>query len=66
MGLRYNADNSNGIEIFKFKADKENVNFPPQFRLRSIYNGFNASEPRKVSLNGNVYDFSILLINLTY
>ena len=63
LSLHYNADNShvfvNGKEIFKFKADNKNVNFPTQFCLRSISNGFNNTESREVSLNGNVYDFSV-------
>ena len=46
-------------EIFKFKADGKNVNFPTQFRLGSISNGFSATESREVSLNGNVYDFLV-------
>ena len=62
MSLHYNADNSNlyvnGKEIFKFKADNKNINFPTQFCLRSISNGFGATEYREVSLNGNVYNFS--------
>ena len=41
------------------KADNENVNFPTQFCLGSIYNGFSATETREVSLNGNMYDFSV-------
>ena len=64
MSLHYNADNSylfvNGKEIFKFKAgENKNVNFSTQFCLRSISNGFSATESRAVSLNGNVYDFSV-------
>ena len=35
LSLHYNGDNSylflNGKEIFKFKTNKENVNFPTQF-----------------------------------
>ena len=62
LSLHYNADNSNlyvnGKEIFKFKADNKNINFPTQFCLRSISNGFSATEYREVSLNGNVYNFS--------
>ena len=61
--LHYNADNSylfvNGIEIFKFKAGNKNVNFPTQFFLGSISNGFSNTVSRKVSLNGNVYDVSV-------
>ena len=49
----------NGKEILKFKADNKNVNFPTQFCLGSISNGFRATESREVSLNGNVYDFSV-------
>ena len=63
MSLHYNDNNSylflNGKEIFKFKANNKNVNFPIQFCLESIFNGFSAAESREVSLNGNVYDFSI-------
>ena len=50
---------ANGKEIFKFKADNKNVNFPAQFCLGSISNGFSATDAREVSLNGNVYDFSV-------
>ena len=60
MSLHYNCDNSylfvNGKEIFKFKADNKNVNFPTRFCLGGIYDGFSATEFRGVSLNGNVYD----------
>ena len=49
----------NGKEIFKFKADITNVDFPTQFCLGSISNIFSAIESRKVSLNENVYDFSV-------
>ena len=49
----------NGKEIFKFKADNKNVNFLTQFCLRSISNGFSATKSKEVSLNGNVYDFSV-------
>ena len=63
MSSHYNDDNSysfvNGKEIFKFKADNKVVNLPTQFCLRSISNGFSATEPREVSLIGNVYYFSI-------
>ena len=63
MSLHYNGDNRylfvNGKEIFKFKADYKSVNFPTQFGLGSISNGFNVTESREVSLNENVYDFSV-------
>ena len=49
----------NGKWIFKFKADNKNVNFPTQFCLENISNGFRAIESREVSLNGNVHDFSV-------
>ena len=48
----------NGKEIFKFKADKKNVNFSTQFCFESISYGFSATESREVSLNVNVYEFS--------
>ena len=63
LNLRYNADNIylfvNGKEIFKFKVDNNNVNFPTQFCLGSISNGLSATECREVSLNENVYDVSV-------
>ena len=63
LNLYHNADNSyffiNGKEIFKFKAENKSVNFPTQFCLGSISNGFGATEPREVSLNGNVHNFSV-------
>ena len=46
-------------EIFEFKSSNKNVNFPTQFCLGSISNGFSDIESREVSLNGNVYDFSV-------
>ena len=49
----------NAKGIFKFKAYNKNVNFPTQFCLGSISNGFSATESREVSLNENVYDFSV-------
>ena len=48
-----------GKENFRFKTDNKNVNFPTQFCLGSISNGFSNTESREVSLNGNVYDFSV-------
>ena len=63
LSLHYNADNNylfgNGKEIIKFKADNKNINFPTQCCLGSISNGFGNTESREVSLNGNVYDFSV-------
>ena len=49
----------NGKQIFKFKADNKNVNFPTQFCFGSISNGFSATESEEVSLSENVYDFSV-------
>ena len=49
----------NGKEIVKFKDDNKNVNFPTQFCLGNISNGFRNTESREVSLNENVYDFSV-------
>ena len=63
MSLHYNGDKSylfaNGKEIIKFKANNRNVNFLTQFCVGSISEGFNATEFREVSLNGNVYDFLV-------
>ena len=63
LSLHYNANNSylfvNGKEIFKFKGANKNVNLPTQFCLGSISNGLSATESREVSLNGNVYGFSV-------
>ena len=63
LSLHYNGDNSylfvNAQEIFKFKANNKNVNFPTRFCLTSISDGFDAAESREVSLNGNVCDFSV-------
>ena len=63
LSLHYNADSKylfvNGKEIFKFNVYIKNVNFPTQFCLGSIPNGFSATVSREVSLNENVYDFSV-------
>ena len=63
MISHYNADNSysfvNGKEIFNSKADNKNVNFPTQFCLGSISNGFSVSKSREVSFDGYVYDSSV-------
>ena len=45
--------------MFNFKADNRNVNFTTQFCLAGISNAFSATESREVSLNGNLYDFSV-------
>ena len=61
LSLHDNADNSYQFvsekEIFKFKADNNNVNFQAQFCVGSISIGFSATESIEVSSNGNVYDF---------
>ena len=63
MSLHYNAENSylfvNVKEIFKIIAGNKNVNFPSRFCLESISDGFSATEFREVSLNENVYAFSL-------
>ena len=63
LSLHYNADNNylfvNKKEIFNFKANNKNVNFPNQFCLGSISNGFSAAESRELSWNGKVYDCSV-------
>ena len=63
LSFHYNADNSflyvNGKEIFKFEADNKNVNSPTHFYLGHVTNEFSAPESREVSLNWNVFDFSV-------
>ena len=63
LSLHYNDDSSylfiNRKEIFKFKANNKNLNFPTQFCLGSICNGFSAAESREVFLNENMYDVSV-------
>ena len=58
-----NADDSylfvNGKEIIKFKAGNKNLNSQARICLGSICDGFSATESREVSLNGNLYDFSV-------
>ena len=49
----------NGKEITKIKANNKNVNFLIRFCLGSISYGFSTTESREVSLNGNVYEFSV-------
>ena len=49
----------NGKGVFKFKAHNNNVNFPTEFCLGSVFNGVSTTESIEVSLNGNVYDFSV-------
>ena len=63
LSLHYNADNSyffvNRKEIFKFKGDSNKVNFPNEFCLRSVPNGFSNTESREVSLNRDMHYFSV-------
>ena len=63
MSLHYNGDNSylfvNWKEINKSKADNKNLNSPTWFCLGNISDGFSATESRGLSLNGNVYNFSV-------
>ena len=49
----------NGKEIFKFKADKKHFNFSTRFCVGSMSDGSSITETREVSLNGNVYDFTV-------
>ena len=46
-------------KIFKFKVSNTNVNFPIQFCLGSISNGFGATGSREISLQGNKYNLSV-------
>ena len=38
------------VKEFKFKANNNDVNFPTQFCLESMSNGFGAAESSEVSL----------------
>ena len=49
----------NGKEIFKFKANNKNGNFPTQFCQGYISNGFSNTESREAPVNGDVHDFSV-------
>ena len=61
--MHYNHDNSylfvNEKEIYKFKADNKNANFPTQFCLRSISNKIAHTDSRELSLKENVYDYLV-------
>ena len=63
LSLHFNGDNSCFLLMERksliFEIDNENINFPTQFCLRSISNGFSATEYKEISLKGRVYDFSI-------
>ena len=63
LSLHYNGDNShlfvNGKDIFKFKANNKNVNFPTELCLGIISNGFSATASREVSLKVNTSNFSV-------
>ena len=61
-----NRKKRNGREIFNFKAANKNVNFPTQFSLGSVSNGFSATESIKVSINGNVYELSVDYNSIEY
>ena len=43
----------------KFKTNNKNLNFSTQFCIRSISNGFSATDCSEVSLNGSEYDSSV-------
>ena len=63
MNLHCNGDNNylfvNGKEIYKFKANNKNINFPTQFCLVSMPEKRDVVELKKVSLKGNVHVFSV-------
>ena len=44
----------NRKEIYNFKAHNETVNFPTQFCLESISNGFDAFQSRRLYLKRNL------------
>ena len=43
----------------RIKKQNKGTGYLNQLYLESIFNGFSATESREVSLNGNVYDFSV-------
>ena len=45
--------------IYRFKANNKNVNFPNQFCLGSISNKFEYFDSEEVSLKGSAYNFSV-------
>ena len=63
LSLNYSSDNSylfvNQKVSNKFKVSNKNINFPSQFYLGSIPNKFDYFDSEKVSLKGNVYEFSV-------
>ena len=63
VSLHYNADNSylfvNGKEIYKFKANNGNINFPSRFCSWSMSNKVDYVKSEEVSFKGNVYHFSV-------
>ena len=72
LSAHYHSDKSylfvNGKEIFKFKAQHKNVNFPTLSNsccLESISNQFGATESGEVYLKGNGNDF-LLDYNVIY
>ena len=62
LNLHYKVDNSyffiNGNKIFKFKADNKIVKLSNSVLPRK-YIEFCNTEFEEVSLNGNIYDFSL-------
>ena len=46
-------------KCLSLKPKKKNADFLTQFGLGSISNGLSATESREVSLNRNLYDFSV-------
>ena len=61
--MHYISENSylfvNGKEIYKFKANNGNVNFPSRFFLGSISNEFGHVDSEDEFFKGNVYDFLV-------
>ena len=48
-----------GKKMYKFKTSNKNVHFQSQFSNGSISNKFDNVESNEVSLNRNVFDFSV-------
>ena len=47
------------VNVYKFKADNKNINFPTKFCLGGISEKFGSIESTELSLKGNIYDFSV-------
>ena len=63
LSFHYNGNNSylfiNVKNIYKFKGNNKNINFPNKFCLGSISNKFDYFDSEEVSLKESVHNFSV-------